>query len=183
MQSFQPSINVQKSLDICLTTSKKEDIQYTQKYLEIPENTPEYPELPESKKDTRKYPIVYFNTPTRPEPDPLPGIFSNTRPDPILKNPTRWALLLLFAHSFASKTILINVLNKIPGSGSGSGRVGVSIGYFRVSFLLQGISRYVGYFQVFPGMSGISGYCRVYKGILDIILGDTRNFGLNRNIE
>ena len=22
----------------------------------------------------------------------LPGIFSNTRPDPILKNPTRWAL-------------------------------------------------------------------------------------------
>ena len=92
MQSFQPTINVQKSLDICLTTSKKEDIQYTQKYLEIPENTHEYPELPESKKDTRKYPIVYFNTPTRPEPDPLPGIFSNTRPDPILKNPTRWAL-------------------------------------------------------------------------------------------
>ena len=43
---------------------------------------PEYPELPESKKDTRKYPIVFFNTPTRPEPDPLPGIFSNTRPDP-----------------------------------------------------------------------------------------------------
>ena len=74
---------------------KKEDIQYTQKYLEIPENTPEYPELPESKKDTRKYPIVYFNTPTRPEPDPLPGIFSNTRPDPILKNPTRWALLMI----------------------------------------------------------------------------------------
>ena len=56
-------------------------------------NTQEYPEIPESKKDTRKYPTVYFNTPTRPEPDPLPGIFSNTRPDPILKNPTRWALL------------------------------------------------------------------------------------------
>ena len=47
----------------------------------IPGNTQEYPEIPESKKDTRKYPIVYFNTPTRPEPDPLPGIFSNTRPD------------------------------------------------------------------------------------------------------
>ena len=45
-------------------------------------NNPKYPELPESKKDTRKYPIVFFNTPTRPEPDPLPGIFSNTRPDP-----------------------------------------------------------------------------------------------------
>ena len=61
---------------------KKEDIQYTQKYLEIPENTHEYPELPESKKDTRIYPIVYFSTLTRPEPDPLPGIFSNTWPDP-----------------------------------------------------------------------------------------------------
>ena len=46
---------------------------YTRKY-------PTYPEIPESKKDTRKYPIVYFDTPTRPEPDPLPGILSNTRP-------------------------------------------------------------------------------------------------------
>ena len=48
------------------------------------------------------------------------------------------------------------VLEKIPGSGSGSGRVGVlkyTIGYFRVSFLL----------------SGISGYFRVFLGILDII--------------
>ena len=53
---------------------------------------PEIPEIPESKKDTRKYPIVFFDTPTRPEPDPLPGILSNTRPDLILKNPTRWAL-------------------------------------------------------------------------------------------
>ena len=71
---------------------------------EIPENTrhtrkyPKYPEIPESKKDTRKYPIVFFDTPTRPEPDPLPGILSNTRPDPILKNPTRWALLLIEMH-------------------------------------------------------------------------------------
>ena len=53
------------------------------------------------------------------------------------------------------------VLDKIPGSGSGSGRVGVSkytIGYFRVSF----------YFRVFPGISGISRYfrvCRVFSGI------------------
>merc|ERR1712130_718762 len=47
---------------------------YTHKY-------PTYPEIPESKKDTRKYPIVYFDTPTRPEPDLLPGILSNTRPD------------------------------------------------------------------------------------------------------
>ena len=66
-----------------------------------PRNTrkyPTYPEIPEipgntwKKKNTRKYPIVFFDTPTRPEPDPLPGILSNTRPDPILKNPTRWAL-------------------------------------------------------------------------------------------
>ena len=59
--------------------------RYTRKY-------PTYPEIPESKKDTRKYPILFFDTPTRPEPDPLPGILSNTRPDPILKNSTRWAL-------------------------------------------------------------------------------------------
>ena len=61
-----------------------------------PRNTQKYPtylEIPESKKDTRKYLIVYFDTPTRPEPDPLPGILSNTRPDLILKNPTRWALV------------------------------------------------------------------------------------------
>ena len=31
----------------------------TQKY-------PTYPEIPERKKDTRKYPIVFFDTPTRP---------------------------------------------------------------------------------------------------------------------
>ena len=55
-----------------LPQKKRDDTQYTQKY----------PEIPESKKDTRKYPIIYFNTPTRPEPDPLPGIFSDTRPDP-----------------------------------------------------------------------------------------------------
>ena len=49
-----------------------------------PRNTrkyPDIPEIPESKKDTRKYTIVYFDIPTRPEPDPLPHIFSNTRPN------------------------------------------------------------------------------------------------------
>ena len=64
-----------------------------------PGNTRRYPKylvIPESKKDTRKYPIIFFDTPTRPEPDPLPGILSNTRPDPILKNPTRWALTVIF---------------------------------------------------------------------------------------
>ena len=47
------------------------------------------------------------------------------------------------------------VLDKIPGSGSGSGRVGVlkyTIRYFRVSFLLSGISRYFRYFWVFLGL-------------------------------
>ena len=33
----------------------------------------------------------YNSTPLL-QPDPLPGIFSNTQPDPILKNPTQWAL-------------------------------------------------------------------------------------------
>ena len=50
------------------------------------------------------------------------------------------------------------VLDKISGSGSGSGRVGVSkntIGYFRVSFFLSGISGYFGYFQV----------CQVFLGL------------------
>ena len=36
--------------------------------------------------------MVYFNTPTQPKPDPLPGIFPHTRPDPVLENPTCWAL-------------------------------------------------------------------------------------------
>ena len=44
-------------------------------------HTRKYPEIPESKKHTRKYTIVFFDTPTRPEPDPLPSILSNTRPD------------------------------------------------------------------------------------------------------
>ena len=56
------------------------------------------------------------------------------------------------------------VLDKIPGSGSGSGRGGVqkydqvfpgiffSFGYFRV-------------FRVFPGMSGIFGYFWVFLGL------------------
>ena len=57
------------------------------------------------------------------------------------------------------------VLDKIPGSGSGSGRVGVSkntIGYFRVSFLLSGISGYFGYFRVCQVFSGISVFSHTY---------------------
>ena len=58
------------------------------------------------------------------------------------------------------------VLEKIPGSGSGSGRVGVlkyMIGYFRVSFLLSGIS---GYSWVFPGISGYIGYFLFFWGVV-----------------
>ena len=62
------------------------------------------------------------------------------------------------------------VLNKIPGSGSGSGRVRVSkntIGYFQVSFFLSGISGisgYFGYFRVCRVFSGISGFTHIYLG-------------------
>ena len=59
------------------------------------------------------------------------------------------------------------VLDKIPGIGSSSGRVGVSkytIGYFRVSFLLSGISGYFGYFRVSWVFSGISGFTHIYQG-------------------
>ena len=56
------------------------------------------------------------------------------------------------------------VLDKIPGSGSGSGRVGVSkntIGYFRVPFLLSGISGYLGYVGYFRVFLGLPIYTRV----------------------
>ena len=56
---------------------KPRNTRHTQKY-------PKLPEIPESKKDTRKYPIVYFDNPTRPEPDPLPvfcPIPDPTQPD------------------------------------------------------------------------------------------------------
>jgi len=56
------------------------------------------------------------------------------------------------------------VLDKILGSGSGSGRVVVSkntVGYFRVSFLLSGISRYFGYFRVCRVFLGLPIYTRV----------------------
>ena len=57
------------------------------------------------------------------------------------------------------------VMDKIPGSGSGSGRVGVSkntIGYFQVSFLLSGIFGYVGYYGVCQVFLGISGFSHIH---------------------
>ena len=65
---------------------------------------------------------------------------------------------------FQYRVGLGRVLDKIPGSGSGSGRVGVSknmIGYFRVSFFSFGYFRvfrvfgYVGYFWVYPYILGL----------------------------
>ena len=56
------------------------------------------------------------------------------------------------------------VLDKILGSGLGSGRVGVSentIGYFRVPFLLSGISGYLGYVGYFRVFLGLPIYTRV----------------------
>ena len=67
----------------------------TRKYRPTRKNL-KYPEIPESKKDTQKYPIVFFDTPTRPGTRPATRYFVQypTWPDPMLKNPTRWALLV-----------------------------------------------------------------------------------------
>ena len=57
------------------------------------------------------------------------------------------------------------VLDKIPGSGSASGQVGVSknmIGYFQVSCFLSGISGYFGCFRICQVFSGISGFTHIY---------------------
>ena len=67
----------------------------TQKY-------PTYPEIPEIPGNTRKkkrYPeipdrIFRHSYPTRTRPATRYFVQYPTRPDPILKNPTRWALLL-----------------------------------------------------------------------------------------
>ena len=54
-------------------------------------------------------------------------------------------------------------MDKIPGSGSGSGRVGVSK-------IRSGISGYLFFFRVFPGISGISGYVGYFRVFLVIFL-------------
>ena len=72
-------------------------------------------------------------------------------------------------------------IRKIPGSGSGSGRVGVlknTIGYFRVSFLLSGNSGYSGYFRVIPGIPGNSQIiCNPKHRVIPETSGNTQNFG------
>ena len=72
-----------------------------------PRNTPKhptYPEIPEIPGNTRKkkrYPeipdrIFGHSYPTRTRPATRYFVQYPTRPDPILKNPTRWALFTLF---------------------------------------------------------------------------------------
>ena len=93
---------------------------------------------------------------------------SSTVDDDMIETPRQPFLLLQFNQCPAGRVFQYRVgsgrvLDKIPGSGSGSGRVGVSkntIGYFRVSFCS------FGYFWVFWGMWGIFGYFWVYPYIL-----------------
>ena len=57
------------------------------------------------------------------------------------------------------------VLDKISGSGSGSGQVGMAkytMGNILVSFLLPGISGYFVYYQLCRVLSGISGFTHIY---------------------
>ena len=58
---------------------------------------PEILEIPESKQNTRKYTIVFFchSYPTQTRPATRYFVQYPTRHDPILKNPTRWALPIL----------------------------------------------------------------------------------------
>ena len=58
---------------------KPRNTRHTRKY-------PKYPEIPERKKDTQKYPIVFFHPPTQPEPDPNPTRYPVFCPIP---DPTR----------------------------------------------------------------------------------------------
>ena len=78
---------------------KPGNTRHTRKY-------PKYPEKPESKKDTRKYPIVNFDTPTRPEPDPLPSILSTTRPDIEKPYPLGTEPMILVNHILISAWII-----------------------------------------------------------------------------
>ena len=82
-------------------------LENNQKNPEIPENTQHTRKYPKVKKDTWKYPIVFFDTLTRPEPDPATRYFVHypTRPDPILKNPTRWALIMSISIDTRGDTI------------------------------------------------------------------------------
>ena len=72
----------------------------------------------------------------------------------------RWDIQCPAGRVFQYRVGSGQVLDKILGSGSGSGRVGVSK-------IRSGIFGYLFYFRVFPGISGISGYfrvCRVFSG-------------------
>ena len=85
--------------------------------------------MPESKKDSRKYLIIYFNSPTRPELDPLPGVFFQYQTQPnILKNPDRWALLIVQKQLIELTTGVqaSTALSKLSTSFNWSGPIGVA---------------------------------------------------------
>ena len=68
----------------------------TRKYL----TNPEIPEIPGNTRKKKRYPdipdrIFRHSYPTRTRPDTRYFVQYPTRPDPILKNPTRWALVPL----------------------------------------------------------------------------------------
>ena len=110
---------------------------------------PEIPKIPERKKDTRKYPIVFLDTPTRP--DPLPGILSNTRPDP-----TRcWKTLP------AGHWVYLDISLNICGRSD----THTMIFYFRLQILTQfSLNKLCGVQRLFstPAWRYL---CRSYRGI------------------
>ena len=57
---------LEKNLNVLLTTPKKrDDIQYTQKYPEIPRNTRKYPRVKKIPENTRPYISLFHSYPTR----------------------------------------------------------------------------------------------------------------------
>ena len=102
---------LEKNLNILLTASKKRhNIQYTQKYSEIPRNAQKYPEIPGY---TQKYPKIPKNTRKYPRVKKIPentrSYISTLLPDPNLTHypvfspipdPTRYLKTLPVGHWF-----------------------------------------------------------------------------------
>ena len=68
-------------------------------YPEIPGNTRKYPEIPGNTRKKKRYPeipdrIFQHSYPTRTRPATRYFVQYLTRPDPILKKPTRWTLAI-----------------------------------------------------------------------------------------
>ena len=84
-----------------LPPKKRDDIQYTQKYPEIPRNTRKYPRVKKIPENTRSYISTLL-------PDP------NQTRYPILKNPTRWALVIISLSVSIKSIVSIVSLHSIP---------------------------------------------------------------------